>query len=177
MATSTPPNDVRLRVRQLAADLAVAKPMRHGARSERTIQCSKPGGACAQDPKARPGPYRSLTRAVGGKTRSRFLTAEQAALARQPIDSGGEFRVWGSLPVWADKPARLLQGGSKSGLPTELQGEISQETERLLGHQAVADLDSEAVERATTAGLAPGGTSAGTAAERRPQRSCGATVD
>ena len=84
----------------------------------------------------------------GGKTRSWFLTAEQAALAWQPIDSGGEFRVWGSLPVWADEPARLLQGGAKSGLPTELQGEISQETERLLGHQAVADLDCEAVERA-----------------------------
>ena len=44
--------------------------------------------------------------------------------------------------------ARPLRGGSKRGLQTELQEEISQEIERLLGRQAVADLDFEAVELA-----------------------------
>lgn len=107
MATSTPP-DVPPRVRQLAADLAVTKPMRHGSLSERTIKCSKPGCACAQDPKARHGPYFSLTRAVKGKTRSRFLSEEQAALARQQIDSGREFRervdgYWEACEEWADQ--------------------------------------------------------------------------
>ncbi len=51
--------------------------MRRGSLSERTIKCSKPGCGCGHDPNARHGPYFSLTRAVEGKTRSRFLTAEQ----------------------------------------------------------------------------------------------------
>src|SRR5258708_10221065 len=91
MVTSAP-SDVPPRVRQLAADLCDSKPMRRGSLSERTIKCSKPGCACAQDPKARHGPYYSLTHAVGGKTRSRYLTAQQADLARQQIDAGHKFR-------------------------------------------------------------------------------------
>ena len=125
MAPFNPP-DVPLRVRQLAADLAAAKPMRRGSLSERTIKCSKPGCACAQDPKARHGPYFSLTHAVGGKTRSRFLTAEQAELVQEQIDSGREFRehvdaYWEACEEWADQqlaeapaPSEEAQkGGSK----------------------------------------------------------------
>jgi hypothetical protein len=125
MATSNR-SDVPLRVRQLAADLAAAKPMRRGSLSERTIKCSKLGCACAQDPKARHGPYFSLTRAMGGKTRSRFLTSEQAELAKQQIDSGREFRervdaYWETCEEWADQqladvPAsseEAQKGGSK----------------------------------------------------------------
>jgi hypothetical protein len=81
--------------------------MRRGSLSERTIKCSKPGCACAQDPKARHGPYYSLTQAVGGKTRSRFLTVEQAEVVRQQIDAGREFRgrvdsFWEACEQWAD---------------------------------------------------------------------------
>src|SRR5512141_1807030 len=125
MATFTPP-DVPLRVRQLAADLADAYPMRRGSLSERTIKCSKPGCACGQNLKARHGPYFSLTRAVGGKTRSRFLTAEQAERARQQIDNGHAFRAhvdayWEACEQWADQqladvPAaseEAQKGGSK----------------------------------------------------------------
>lgn len=125
MATSTPP-DVPLRVRQLAPDLVDAHPMRRGSLSERTIKCSKPGCACGQNPKARHGPYFSLTRAVGGKTRSRFLTAKQAELARQQIDNGHAFRehvdaYWDACEQWADQqladvPAaseEAQKGGSK----------------------------------------------------------------
>src|SRR5215471_14297490 len=106
MTDSTPP-DVPLRVRQLAVGLADAKPVRRGSLSERTIKCSKPGCACAQDPKARHGPYYSLTQAVGGKTRSRFLTAEQADVARQQIEAGRAFRsrvdaFWEASEQWAD---------------------------------------------------------------------------
>ena len=79
-------------LRQLATELAEPKPMRRGSLSQRTVKCSKPGCACAQDPKARHGPYYSLTRAVGGKTHSRFLTEKQADLVRQQIDSGRKFR-------------------------------------------------------------------------------------
>jgi hypothetical protein len=88
--------------------------MRRGSLSERTIKCSKPGCPCAQDPDARHGPYFSLTRAVQGKTHSRFLTPQQAALVRQQIEAGHEFRTkvetfWEDCEAWAD---RQLEGSS-----------------------------------------------------------------
>jgi len=110
MDTTFPPS----RVRQIAAELAEPKPMRRGSLSERTIKCSKPGCPCAHDPKARHGPYFSLTRAIDGKTHSRFLTQEQAALARQQIETGHEFRTkveayWEGCEDWAD---RELEGSA-----------------------------------------------------------------
>jgi hypothetical protein len=81
--------------------------MRRGSVSERSIKCGKPGCACSKDPEARHGPYYSLTQAVAGKTRSRFLTAEQAAVAQQQIAVGREFRqrvdtYWEVCEQWAD---------------------------------------------------------------------------
>src|SRR5271168_2190239 len=101
MPTSSSSPEAPPRVRQLTTELADARPMRRGSLSERTIKCSKPGCACAKDPKARHGPYHSLTHAVGGKTRSRFLNAEQADLALRQIEAGREFRsrvdaYWGA---------------------------------------------------------------------------------
>jgi hypothetical protein len=106
MATSAPPG-VPPQVRQLATALAEAKPMRRGSLSERTIKCSKPGCACAQDPKARHGPYYSLTHAIDGKTRSRFLTAEEAGMVEKQIEAGRDFRAkvgayWEACEEWAD---------------------------------------------------------------------------
>ena len=92
LSMPTSPPVVPPRIRQLAAELANPQPMRRGSLSERMIKCSKPSCACAQDPKARHGPYYSLTQAVGGKTRSRFLTGEQAEVVQQQIDAGREFR-------------------------------------------------------------------------------------
>ena len=45
-------------------------------------------------------------------------------------------------------PHGLLRGGQKKGLQTELQSEIIQEIETLLGRQSIRDLDFEAVEMA-----------------------------
>ena len=96
------------RIHQLSADLAHPEPMRRGSVSPRTIKCGKPGCACAHNPKARHGPYYSLTQAVGGKTHSRFLTAEQAQQARHQIDAGHRFRArvdayWEASEAWADR--------------------------------------------------------------------------
>jgi len=94
-------------VRQIASKLAQPQPMRRGSVSQRTMQCGKPNCACAQDPKARHGPYYSLTQAVDGKTRSRFLTPDQAAIAEQQIATGRGFRqqvdtFWEACERWAD---------------------------------------------------------------------------
>jgi hypothetical protein len=113
MATSVPPD-----VRQLATELADAKPMRRGSLSDRMVKCGKPGCACAQDPKARHGPYFSFTHPVGGKTQSRFLTAEEADLVRQQIDAGRKFRgrvdaLWEACEQWAD--SQLADVSASSG--------------------------------------------------------------
>lgn len=106
--TNSALSDAPDRVRQLAADLAHPEPMRRGSVSERTIRCSKSACACAHDPKARHGPYYSLTRAVKGKTRSRFLTTEQAQRARRQVATGQQFRArvdayWEACEAWADR--------------------------------------------------------------------------
>ena len=105
------------RVRQLVTELAQPRPMRRGSVSERSIKCGKAGCACSKDPEARHGPYYSLTQAVAGKTRSRFLTAEQAAVAQQQIAAGREFRqqvdtYWEVREQWADAEMELPPAAS-----------------------------------------------------------------
>ena len=56
---------------------------------------------------ARHGPYFSLTRVVGGRTRSRRLTAQQAERVRQQLAAGQEFRrqleaYWQASETWAE---------------------------------------------------------------------------
>src|SRR5271169_15560 len=121
----TIPSEIPSRVRHLAAGLVVPKAMRRGSLSERTVKCSKPHFACGQVPKARHGPYPSLTRAVEGTTRSRFLTAQQAEVARQQIAEGHKFReqlddYWEACEQWADAqlegpPAASQEAAKKGG--------------------------------------------------------------
>ena len=60
----------------------------------------------------------------GGKTRSRYLSAEQAALARQQIEAGQAFRdqieaYWRACEQWADMrledPGAAPSEGVKKG--------------------------------------------------------------
>lgn len=94
-------------VRTLAAQLATPTPLRRGSLSTRYVKCSKPGCACATEPEARHGPYPSWTRAVGGRTQSRFLSAEQADLVRRQLAAGQRFRqrvaaYWEACERWAE---------------------------------------------------------------------------
>lgn len=94
-------------VRELAVRLGQSQPMRRGSLSERYVKCGKPGCECGEDRKARHGPYYSLTRAVGGQTRSRFLSPQEAQRAREQIEAGQQFRrqveaYWAACEQWAD---------------------------------------------------------------------------
>jgi len=114
-------------VRALAAQLAAPTPMRRGSLSERYVKCSKPGCLCAERPEARHGPYYSLTRAVGGRTQSRFVPPEAAARVRHQIEAGRRFRqqidaYWEVCERWADAeldvpgtaaPEAAKKGGSR----------------------------------------------------------------
>ena len=105
-------------VRRLAKELARPRPMRRGSVSERSMKCGQKECRCRHDPQARHGPYFSLTRAEGGKTRSRYLSAEQAALARQQIEVGQEFRkqvetYWQACEQWGDSQLEASEAASQ----------------------------------------------------------------
>jgi hypothetical protein len=94
-------------VRVLAEQLSQPRPLRRGSLGERYLKCGKPNCACATREQARHGPYFSLTRVVGGRTRSRRLTAQQAERVRQQLAAGQEFRrqveaYWQASETWAE---------------------------------------------------------------------------
>ncbi len=104
-------------VQKLTVTLARPMPMRRGSVSERSMKCGRKECRCQHDRQARHGPYYSLTRIAGGKTRSRYLSAQQAALAQEQIEAGHEFRsrveaYWQACEQWAD--AQLAAAGAVS---------------------------------------------------------------
>ena len=118
------PHEVPTRIRDLAAQLAQPKAMRRGSFSQRYVKCSKSGCPCASDPEARHGPYFSLTRGVGGRTRSRLISAGQAELVRRQVEAGQHFRrqvevFWEACEQWAnaqlDTPAAASEAAKKKG--------------------------------------------------------------
>ena len=115
------PSEVPGPVRELAARLADPQPMRRGSLSERYVKCSKPGCECVSNPKGRHGPYYSLTRAVGGRTRSRFLSPEEADLVREQIETGRRFRrrveaYWAACEQWAEAQLEAREGPEPQGV-------------------------------------------------------------
>ena len=113
-------------VRALARQLADPAPMRRGSFTERYVKCSKPGCPCGDRAEARHGPYLSLTRAVAGRTQSRWVAAEQATLVRRQVEAGQQFRrqveaYWKACESWADaqlgapKAASEAEAAKKGG--------------------------------------------------------------
>ncbi len=105
-------------VRKLAEELAEPSPMRRGSVGERFMKCGQKECRCQHDPQARHGPYFSLTRSEGGKTRSRYLNAEQAALVRQHVEAGQEFRkqverYWQACEQWGDAQLEDTEAASQ----------------------------------------------------------------
>ena len=112
------PSDVPAAVRDLAAQLAQPCPMRRGSLSERLVKCNKPGCPCADRPDARHGPYYSVSRVVKGRTRSRWLDADQAQTVRQQVEAGQEFRkhveaYWQACEQWADAQLDTPEAASR----------------------------------------------------------------
>jgi hypothetical protein len=78
------------------------------------MKCGQANCACQRDPKARHGPYYTLTQAADGKTRSRYVAAEQITLLRRQIEAGREFRqqvkaYWDACEQWADAELEQTQ--------------------------------------------------------------------
>ena len=119
------PDSVPQDVLEAAQQLSPPRPMRRGSVSARYVKCGKKGCPCGEDPQARHGPYPSLTRAVAGKTRSRYLNPEEAEKATEQVEAAHEFRqqleaYWQACERWADqeldaapRAEALKKGGSK----------------------------------------------------------------
>ena len=100
-------SDTPAAVRDLARELSEPKPMRRGSFSVQYLRCNKPGCACVDQPSARHGPYYRVVRVVSGKTQSRHVPTAQAALLRQQVEAGQQFRkhveaYWQACEQWAD---------------------------------------------------------------------------
>jgi len=98
--------------------------MRRGSLNERYMKCGQAGCACQQDAQARHGPYYTLTQAAEGRTRSRYLRAEDLPEVRQQIAAGWEFRrqvesYWEACERWADasleSPPAAAEAAEKKG--------------------------------------------------------------
>jgi len=110
----TNPTALPPQVAELSAALSQPRPMRRGSINERRMKCGQTHCACQRDPKARHGPYYTLTQAAGGKTRSRYVAAEQIPLLRRQIEAGHEFRqqveaYWDACEQWADAELEQTQ--------------------------------------------------------------------
>jgi len=78
------------------------------------MKCGQANCACQRDPKARHGPYYTLTQAAGGKTRSRYVAADQVPVLRRQIEAGRAFRqqveaYWNACEQWADAELEQTQ--------------------------------------------------------------------
>ena len=121
-------------VRALASALAEPKPMRRGSVSERYVKCNKAACPCADQPDARHGPYYSVSRVVKGRTRSRWLDAEQARQVREQVGAGHEFRelveaYWVACEQWADAQ---LEGSEAASQEAAKKGASKRRSKRRL---------------------------------------------
>jgi hypothetical protein len=77
--------DYEKKLKALAGELAGVGFMTRGSVVARHTHCGKPGCACRRDPPALHGPYWQFSRAVGGKTVTRWITEEQATRYKEWI--------------------------------------------------------------------------------------------
>lgn len=77
--------DYQSKISDLAAELAGVGFMSQGSVVLRHTYCANAGCRCHGDPPAPHGPYWQWSRAKGGKTITRRITAEQAAVYKEWI--------------------------------------------------------------------------------------------
>jgi hypothetical protein len=97
-----------------------------GSLVERWMQCGKPNCACAHDPAIQHGPYFQLSWKEKGKTVSRRLPAEHAALYRQWIVNRQRLQsIIQDMHQVSQKARRHLLPSEKSTTTTPKTGDIT----------------------------------------------------
>ena len=113
-----PTPGVPARIAQFAAAFSHPEPIRRGSLYERRMKCGQAACTCQHDPKAAHGPYFTLTQKVEGKTRSRYVSPEQAAVVQRQIESGRQFRerveaYWEACERWADEQLETVSASAE----------------------------------------------------------------
>ena len=80
------------RYRELAAQLPTIGLIHSGSITRRYTRCATPGCKCHADPPQPHGPYYQWTAKINGKTVTRRLTKDQAALYQEWIDNDRQLR-------------------------------------------------------------------------------------
>ena len=144
-------------VSAVASQLAEPRPMRRGSVSERYVKCNKAGCACADDTDARHGPYYSVSRVVKGRTKSRWLDAEQARQVREQVATGRKFRelvdaYWQACEQWADAQLESSEAPRKrrpkKGLQNGVRDRNRHRDRSAPRHGVIDEWDFEAIETA-----------------------------
>jgi len=125
------------RIAQFAAAFSHPEPFRRGSLYERRMKCGQAGCTCQHDPQAAHGPYFTLTQKVGGKTRSRYISPEQAPVVRRQIESGRQFRerveaYWDACERWADEQLEAASAAEaeKKGSPRTWKAKSPRKSKR-----------------------------------------------
>jgi hypothetical protein len=131
--------EVPVPVAQCLAALSRPEPTRRGSLYERRMKCGQAACACQHDPKAAHGPYFTLTQKVEGKTRSRYISPDQAPVVRRQIESGRQFRqrveaYWEACERWADEQLEAVPASAeeaeKKGFPRTFRSKSSRKSKR-----------------------------------------------
>lgn len=81
---------------RIVADLGALGFALPGTVLERRVRCGNAGCRCHADPPQLHGPYYQWTRKVGGKTRTRLLSADQMARYAPWFENAGRLRTLAS---------------------------------------------------------------------------------
>lgn len=126
-------------VAQWVAALSRPEPIRRGSLYERRMKCGQAACACQHDLKAAHGPYFTLTQKAEGRTRSRYVSPEQAPVVRRQIESGRQFRqrveaYWEACERWADDQLEAVPASAKEaekkGFPQTSRTKSSRKSKR-----------------------------------------------
>ena len=109
MAEKSKKSETKLtrRIESIRRQIAEIGLVAQGTISKRTKVCGRPNCRCAEDPKARHGPYYEWTRREKGRYVHSVILAEQAEALVAAIDN--HRRVLALLTRWSTETARTLK--------------------------------------------------------------------
>lgn len=93
LAEMEPTQDQQASFDRIRAELATIGPCLPGSVVVRLGRCGKPTCSCRSDPPRLHGPFRSWTRKVAGKTRTRLLSDDQAVDYQSYFDNDRRLRA------------------------------------------------------------------------------------
>ena len=107
--------DHERRYRELKGELQKLGFISRGSVVQRYTSCGKPGCRCTAEPPQLHGPYHQWTTKVDGKTMTRRLTAEEAALYERWIANGRQLNeIVAEMETTSRRAIELLLRREKS---------------------------------------------------------------